>query len=261
MAVKPGSGHDALSGPALLNAASGGLSSGMVMAALFPLDVLKTHIQTAGHPASATRALGLNLPQLYRGLTPAVLEHSLNRSVLFGLGTVIKNCTPAHWPEISRDAASGASAALVKTSFLHPVDTIKCRWQLGQAKHKFAGLYNGFGPAAVRSAGGMGIWLSTRNYLERTLPEHHWRHFVSGATASIVTDLCTFPFDTLKKNLQATSMAGGTHSKVGSMMRHLASGGILRFYHGYWVRLAMVGLKGAMENVVYVFWKSTLITD
>eukprot|EP00966_Prymnesium_polylepis_P101140 2342285-Prymnesium_polylepis.1 len=108
---------------------------------------------------------------------------------------------------------------------LHPLDTIKCRWQLGQSRYELSGLYNGFSAAAVRSAGGMAVWLATRNYLERVLPDEQSaespvgrvlpagvasvlvsstaRHFLSGALASMLTDLITFPFDTLKKNLQA----------------------------------------------------------
>ncbi|KAL1526824.1 hypothetical protein AB1Y20_015516 [Prymnesium parvum] len=262
-------GRDLLEGKATLNAMAGGVASGAVLAVLFPMDVIKTHVQTAEFDR---RVL---LPRLYRGFTPAIVEHSLNRYMLFGISTIIRDQMPQQWPEPARDASSGFGAALIKTICLHPLDTIKCRWQLGQPRYDLNGLYNGFSAAATRSAGGMAIWLAARNHLERVLPDENSsrsarvpsflvsdnaRHFLSGAIASMLTDLATFPFDTLKKNLQAAPSGKGA-SMVGfsSMTSQLLrNGGILRFYHGYSLRLTMVGLKGAMDNVVFVYCKRYL---
>ena len=54
----------------------------------------------------------------------------------------------------------------------------------------------------------MAIWLSTRNGLERSAPESlQWspwaRDWLVGMASTALTDACTFPLDTLKKNLQA----------------------------------------------------------
>jgi hypothetical protein len=218
--VKSVDGRDALEGSAALNAAAGGIASGTLLVVLFPIDVLKTHLQTAAFErGSLTRVL---LPRMYSGMAPAVLEHSANRYMLFGISTMLRDRIPPHWPEPVRDGASGFGAAFTKTVCLHPMDTIKCRWQLGQPRSNLSGLYNGLGAAVTRSAGGMAIWLALRNHLERTLPQEAagaWastlpqglgrflmsdaaRHFVCGALASMVTDLFTFPLDTLKKNMQ-----------------------------------------------------------
>uniref|UniRef100_A0A6S9WFC8 Uncharacterized protein n=2 Tax=Chrysotila carterae TaxID=13221 RepID=A0A6S9WFC8_CHRCT len=202
------------------------------------------------------------LGSLYRGFSPAMAEHALNRGILFGLGSVIKKKLPESWAEPVRDAASGGGAALFKTVMLHPADTIKCRWQLGQPRSELGGLYQGFGPAAMRSSVGMAIWLSVRNALERALqpsdpaegPLISYRQFISGATASVVTDLCTFPLDTLKKNLQAApSSARLTMSEM--VTRLFADGGLRRFYVGYTPRLVMVSINGALFNVSLVVSK------
>lgn len=275
MGDKPTDGRDLLQGKASLNAAAGALASGAVLSLLFPFDVLKTHVQTA------VLHRGVLLPRLYRGFTPAIVEHSLNRYMLFGMSTLVRDQMPQRWTEPARDALSGFCAALVKTACLHPLDTIKCRWQLGQSRTELGGLYNGFSAAALRSAGGMAIWLASRNQLERSLPDEKStdgvcsrllpasimavlasdtaRHFMSGAFASIITDLVTFPLDTLKKNLQAASGGHITLSGSCSMaVQLLKKGGLIRFYHGYSVRLAMVGMKGALDNVVYVYCKRML---
>jgi hypothetical protein len=170
-----------------------------------------------------------------------------------------------------RDAASGAGAALLKTATLHPLDTLKCRWQLGQPKDRLGGLYNGFGPAAARSSAGMAIWLTSRNVLERLLEPDDgsssarpWRHFVSGAASSCLTDVCTFPLDTLKKCLQASPPAGagfggGAAPTVAAALRELlSSGGVRRLYFGYAPRLLIVAVNGACFNWVFVATKRVL---
>eukprot|EP00933_Yihiella_yeosuensis_P069391 TRINITY_DN7589_c0_g1_i7.p1 TRINITY_DN7589_c0_g1~~TRINITY_DN7589_c0_g1_i7.p1 ORF type:complete len:284 (+),score=36.24 TRINITY_DN7589_c0_g1_i7:104-853(+) len=249
------------------------MASGSLMALVFPVDVFKTYVQTAGHPISNSTlsvCRGFNFSEmhsmtlrLYRGFMPAVLEHSASRAMLFGVGTLIKDCaTPRHWSEPVRDAVSGFGAAAVKVVLLHPLDTVKTRWQLGQEKREtIQGLYNGLGPAVLRSAGGMAMWLSLRNYLEQNLPnalDGHPRHFLCGAMASTVTDLSTFPFDTLKKNLQATASSSSVHAEMYGTATRLLQNGFLRFYHGYSLRLLIVGLRGALENVAFCAWKEVL---
>jgi hypothetical protein len=213
------------------------------------------------------------LRPVYRGIAPAIAEHALNRSILFGVGSYARRATPESWPDPLRDAVSGAGAALFKTAVLHPADTLKCRWQLGQPRDQLSGLYQGFAPAALRSSVGMAIWLSSRNALERRLapaagePDARpWRHFISGAASSCLTDLCTFPLDTLKKWLQAAAppAARGPDGDVGAptistaARELLSAGGIRRFYFGYAPRLLMVAINGACFNSVFVATKRVL---
>mgnify|MGYP006158652497 FL=1 len=65
--------------------------------------------------------------------------------------------------------------------------------------------------------------------------------------STAITDLCTFPLDTLKKNLQAD---GGS---VGLLLRRLINdGGLQRLYHGYGPRLLIMSVQGGLWNWVYV---------
>lgn len=203
------------------------------------------------------------LRRFYRGIGPALSEQMLNRFMLFGVGAFIKGRVPAEWPEPIRDAMSGATAALVKTSVLHPLDTVKCRWQLGMPWDDLHGLYRGLGPATVRSSCGMAVWLASRNQLERTLPEDTptWvacRHFIAGALSSALTDLCTFPFDTLKKGMQASSGGGVAATLLAEARRLHTEGGLSRFYAGYVPRLFMISINGALFNATFVALKTRL---
>ena len=131
----------------------------------------------------------------------------------------------------------------------------------------------------------MAIWLSSRNALERSLSDdnrfwHASRHFWAGALSSALTDLCTFPFDTLKKAMQAeagsaapaavVATGGGGFAAVGvrfgfggialgDVARRLRDeGGLLRFYRGYGPRFLLVSINGALFNVTFVVMKARM---
>merc|ERR1712129_614890 len=115
--------------------------------------------------------------------------------------------------EVTRDMGAGLVAGSIKTIALHPFDTLTCRGQVGRAqldliwpRPQVAVLYGGLSPAIMRSAGGMAIWLSVRNSLERnansieSLQGSPWlRDWLVGMASTAFTDLCTFPLDTLEE--------------------------------------------------------------
>ena len=242
---------------------AGAAAGCLVRFSLFPIDTVKTNMQRSGAGLIATVRSLLSSPlaaaSLYRGLAPAVVEVGVNRGALMGISTGIKQMLPPELPEAAQDASAGFAAGMVKTAVLHPLDTLTCRGQVGRAqleliwpRPQFGELYSGMSPAILRSAGGMAIWLSTRNGLERSSPEsmQHmpWlRDWLVGMASTAITDLCTFPLDTLKKNLQAD---GGS---VGLLLRRLINdGGLQRLYHGYGPRLLIMSVQGGLWNWVYV---------
>jgi len=248
---------------------AGGFAGMTVRACLFPLDTVKTNMQRSG--ASATATLRALVPStaataaLYRGIVPALVEIGVNRGALMGVSTGIKRMLPGDLPEMARDASAGFAAGMLKTGVLHPLDTLTCRGQVGRAQWallwpnpQLAALYSGIGPAVARSASGMAIWLSTRNGLERSAPESlqstPWRRdWLIGMTSTAITDVCTFPLDTLKKNLQAD---GG--SALSLLRRLVGDGGVLRLYRGYGPRLLMQAVNGGLWNWTYVRGREAL---
>ena len=245
------------------NFIAGAAAGCIVRAALFPIDTVKTNMQRSGTSVIVTVRSLLSRSSasasLYRGLAPAVFEVGVNRGALMGISTGIKQLLPPGLPEYASDATAGFAAGMAKTAVLHPLDTLTCRGQVGRTqleliwpRPRFAELYSGMSPAILRSAGGMAIWLSTRNGLERSTPESlqrmPWvRDWLVGMASTAITDLCTFPLDTLKKNLQAD---GGS---LGELWRRLyRDGGPLRLYHGYGPRLLIMSVQGGLWNWVYV---------
>ena len=311
----PSSSADAFSGDARINAAAGSLAGSAVVLLLLPLDTVKTHMQARGlslvqSGRGLIREGGLRV--LFRGAVPAVSECCMNRAMLFGAGAMVKKRLPRDWPEPVRDASAGSSAALVKTCLLHPVDTLKTRWQMGMRAPELLGtdaglsrhfrrgklflgqLYQGFVPAALRSSVGMALWLVSRNGLERSfassaptpiagprpspsslassaassvvvaLREGGLQHLAVGACSSGIVDLATFPFDTLKKRLQAAAPPSPERGAAPprGLLREAAllyaeGQGIRRFYRGYAARFIMVAVNGAIFNWLFVTIKDS----
>ena len=91
---------------------------------LFPIDVVKTHMQTRGLGMVATARLfasAQTVGGLYRGLSPALTEQIINRFILFGVASWLRQQMPRRWPDLTCDVVGGASAAMIKTTLLHPV--------------------------------------------------------------------------------------------------------------------------------------------
>ena len=61
------------------------------------------------------------------------------------------------------------------------------------------------------------------------------RHWIAGALSSALTDICTFPFDTIKKGMQAVGGSSSSNARnglIGEIQRLHTEGGLGRFYTG-----------------------------
>ena len=125
-------------------------------------------------------------------------------------------------------------------------------------------MYNGFAPAVTYSAFGMALWVVGRNALERNVstPDsgawRHWKHFLCGGIAGVFVQVPTFPFDTLKKRLQASDNPRVVLAEARVLF---AEGGFRRFYRGFTVKCGFVALNGAIFNTVYVATRRLLRVD
>ena len=252
---------DAFGGDARVNALAGAIASSAVSFILLPCDMMKTLMQTQGSTFTQGRHVllsNIGMKSCLKSAAPAITETFISRFALFGIGAVIKqSCLPSSWEEIYKDAIAGSSSALIQKAVLHPMDTIKARWQMSLELKSFGELYQGFVPAAVRSSVGMAIWLVSRNAMDRnisTKKELIWvKHFLIGGISSALVDVTTYPFDTIKRRMQTLR-----DKKEGGMMkeaRFLLASGVQRFYKGYSARILMVVLNGALFNGAFVTCK------
>ena len=271
--VPPPPVDDILRGSWLVNAATGALAGAASVLMLMPVDTLKTNMQNGGLRFPVVfRGLWKEGggARLYRGLGSAVSVVCVSRAMGFGLAAFYKRRLPSHWHDIQRDFASGTLSAVTKVGVVHPLDTIKTNKQirgtgafgpLALLRHPRRpdvirarrGLYNGFGPAVLRSCIGFSMWVTSRNFLTRKAHSTGFKtalprpllDFVCGAGASIFSDLSTFAIDTVKKRLQAQSSPPSAWNEARKLLR---IGGFVRFYRGYGPRVVIVAVNGATFN-------------
>lgn len=258
------SASDAFSGDPR-RAATASALAGMVQASLLlPFNTVQTQMQHGGKPFAPTLLknfeLGFfsGLRNLYRALGPTVAMLGARQGLKFGAGVSVKSHLPGAWPELGKDAVAGAVSAMSATTLLFPLDTVKTRFQTGMRLPSSIGqFYFGFRPAVSYSAFGMALWICGRNFLERTIPDpgkdsvlnKYGKHLFTGGLAGCLVQIPTFPFDTLKKRLQARDDARGVLDEARLL---LAEGGPLRFYRGFLLKTAFVAANGAIFNAVYV---------
>merc|ERR1719313_2573979 len=106
------------------------------------------------------------------------------------------------------------------------------------------------------------MWMTTRNCLERNVPDplspvlQYWKHFICGGLTGTMVCCIVFPLDTLKKRLQASDRSELKLQKEVSTL--LNEGGILRFYRGMSLKLAMNFAQGALFNAIFVACSKSL---
>ena len=125
------------------------------------------------------------------------------------------------------------SSATATTTIVFPLDTLKTRMQNGLAMPPtLSGFYSGYTPAAFYSALGMGLWVGSRNKLERDIRYNGpGKHLLTGAIAGVFVQLPTFPLDTLKKRLQSSDARLSPINEARTLM---AEGGVLAVLGGCW---------------------------
>ena len=254
---------DALSGDPRRAALASAISGCLQALLLLPMNTVQTQMQTRGLgfvgtiKANFTTGAFSGLRNLYRALLPTVGMLGARQGLKFGSASAFKRSLPLSWPEVVRDVVAGASSATATTTIVFPLDTLKTRMQNGLAMPPtLSGFYSGYTPAAFYSALGMGLWVGSRNKLERDIRYNGpGKHLLTGAIAGVFVQLPTFPLDTLKKRLQSSDARLSPINEARTLM---AEGGVLRFYKGFPVKCLFVAFNGAIFNSVFVAVRKAL---
>lgn len=261
--------NDALAGDPKIVGSAAAMAGALQTTVLLPFNTVQTHMQHKGGRLSATisnifsRGVLRGTWSLYMAWPPTMAMVGMRQGLIFATGAQMKKHMPPHLPEPARDALSMASSALVCSGFLFPFDTVKTRLQLQMSMPRPSQMYRGFLPAVTHSVAGRALWMSLRNGLESTVPNPesprmlYWKHFMCGGVTGMLVAASVFPFDTLKKRLQAP-MDAEKHTVVGEARALFAEGGISRFYRGAAVKVSMNFMQGACFNVAFVVCRSFL---
>jgi len=187
----------------------------------YPLDTVKVRIQTS--PAGTykgtfdclfdcVRKEGVR--GLYRGMTSPLLGVAGINAVTFGVNAQVLKQLPQP-DSISSITIAGASAGLIQTSIVSPMELVKTQMQVcgqtdisGTVSHitrlaGFGGLCRGLGITATREVPAFAVYFSSYEVIVRNLGESTSAVLFGGGMAGVLSWIATYPQDVIKSRLQA----------------------------------------------------------
>lgn len=219
-------------------AASAASTGGTLWA--FPLDSIKTRLQTHGYPSinACIRATYAEegLRGFFRGIVPPLISISAVKSISFSIYEQTKGFLKTRMGADSlgtvttRSFGAGATAGSIIAVISAPFELVKIQRQLEQLKlaqsgkqvqsqmqttsYKVAkdivrfrgplGLYNGFHLHAARDILGTGFYFAAYDGLKflSSNSTSPTTHFLSGGICGVITWIMVYPLDLVKSNIQ-----------------------------------------------------------
>ncbi|KAJ1909140.1 S-adenosylmethionine transporter [Tieghemiomyces parasiticus] len=261
---------------------AGGVAGTAVDTALYPLDTIKTRLQSrAGFRASG------GFSGIYSGLLSAVIGSAPSAAAFFVAYEYLKRTltgrlsSDRYAPLAHMLAASGGeiSACVVRV----PTEVIKQRMQTRQYRTTFAavrsiaatdgmlGFYRGYHSTVVREIPFTCIQFSLYEGLKqvwgerRGRPVEPWEAALCGSLSGGIAAAVTTPLDVVKTRIMLSSRtpAGGNQTYysgvVGTIRRIAAEEGVRALFSGVGPRTVWISLGGAVFLGVYEKAKKTLV--
>jgi ornithine carrier protein len=185
----------------------------------------------------------MSLPKdLYRGLTPALMGIAAEKALVFG---TYQNCYKILNPHINnkrvKDLMSGATAGLVCSSVVAPVERIKIPLQTQSNVSLWTLLkenpFRGWTATLSRETPGFAIYFATYNAMrDRWMSSEGvqpWKAFLMGGLAGTITWAFIYPQDLIKTNIQKGEF-NSMRSCISFVMKNY---GLRGFYRGFGLAL------------------------
>jgi len=187
----------------------------------YPLDTVKVRIQTT--PPGTYRgtfdclrhvAAEEGVKGLYRGMSSPLLGVAGINAITFGVNAqVLKNLSNPD--TIGSVTLAGATAGLIQTSIVSPMELIKTQMQVcGQSdiqgavsnildKAGFKGLFRGLAITATREVPAFATYFGSYELIVRNLGDSTGAILFGGGMAGVLSWIVTYPQDVIKSRLQA----------------------------------------------------------
>lgn len=237
---------------------SGGIAGVVTDCSLFPIDTVKTRMQS---PEGAWRTW----KGLYNGVTPAAVASFPAAAIFFGVYELLKPLIPGDSPLSHACAGAGAEAA--SCLFRVPFEVVKQRLQAGTHPHDCAkpyklvkyiwktegirGIYAGFNITTGKEIAFTIIQMPIYEHLRKSILSYTGKTSPSfmesalcGACAGVIAAAVTCPLDVWKTRL----MLGDRHATLSSIYR---AEGLGALFKGVFPRCAWIGLGGMIYFGVY----------
>ncbi|CUM63203.1 uncharacterized protein PRCAT00000772001 [Priceomyces carsonii] len=241
----------------------------------FPFDTIKVRLQSSSNFSDLSTWQTIKrtysnegiVNGFYRGLKAPLLGACLENAVLFfsynyatALQLRMKHQSSPDSLSLASKCLSGGFSGFMASFVLTPVELVKCNLQVANLSvkethsygsvvkqivnnHGIAGLWKGLSSTLLREVGGTAIWFGTYEFLIGQFKKRNqlndWTLLVSGALAGVCFNFSTFPFDTIKSNIQTNHVLKKNHSGFWKTAAHLMAkkGGAINFYNGLSITL------------------------
>lgn len=189
----------------------------------YPLDTVKVKIQTSApgtyrgtFDCLRTIASKEGVKGLYKGMSSPLLGVAGINAITFGVNAqVLKQLSNPD--SISSVTLAGASAGLIQTAIVSPMELIKTQMQVcGQSdiqgavsnifqKAGLKGLCRGLAITATREVPAFAVYFSSYELIIRNLGDSTAMILIGGGLAGVFSWIFTYPQDVIKSRLQADS--------------------------------------------------------
>ncbi|KAG5184995.1 mitochondrial phosphate carrier protein [Tribonema minus] len=258
---------------------SGAVAGTTVDLILFPLDTVKTRLQTKGAGAAG---LGI-FKGLFNGVAPAIAASAPCAAVFFGaydgLKRALGNAAPAHLAPFVHCAAA-AGADLTQSVVRAPFEVVKQRMQagieLGSARNIVSGIakseglkgfYRGWGALALRDLPFDIIEFPMYEYFKKEwarikgAPLAPWQGSLCGSVAGGIAAALTTPLDVVKTRLMTQTLGSGTQylNVMDCLKQVVREEGVGALWAGVVPRMTSIAFGGAIFFGAYEYAKAALL--
>jgi solute carrier family 25 S-adenosylmethionine transporter 26 len=240
---------------------AGGFAGFAVDVSLFPLDTIKTRLQSQ----QGFQAAG-GFKHLYRGLSSVALGSAPTAAIFFLIYSNLKEVIKVE-PTILADAICACSAEFISSTIGVPIEVIKQRSQTGNGipflrmgkkiykRDGFSGLYRGFGPMLAREMPFSFIELPIWEYLRREYPKWAGKEkctpfesAVAGSSAACIAAIATTPLDVIKTRVMLSEVPLSSYNAFLHIQKHE---GISKLFSGAIPQVAWMGFGGFVFFFAY----------
>eukprot|EP01041_Mallomonas_annulata_P008171 gene8171-16792_t len=240
---------------------SGAFAGATVDIILFPIDTIKTRLQSK---AGITFSISV-LANMYNGILPAIAASAPSAATFFGAYDslqryLVPRFKAEHQPFAHMLSACGGN--LAQSVIRVPFEVVKQRLQAGVdtsamsavsniiKAQGFRGLYKGWGALAARDLPFDAIQFPIYEFMKVSLKKHFkrelypWETSVCGSIAGGFTAAVTTPLDVIKTRIMTSPES--YNSMADCLLKILANEGPKALFSGVAPRVMMISLGGAI---------------
>lgn len=163
-----------------------------------PFFTLKTYLQNG-------EQVLYNMKFLYRGVSPAIVGYSIEKTLVFGSYKNINNLLKGQMPEKLNSFISGFLAGIIASFSITFFEQMTINMQRNLHVNNFKNLYKGFLPTMARESIGFSIYFSVYDHLKNKYNKQSSLYITAliGIPSIVTAWSIITPIDKIKTNIQS----------------------------------------------------------